>query len=161
MSDKQLVVLRGVRAGDIFQHDVIPGNISGYCTVVRLPEGVTENAVVECGTEDELCTRLETVQIGHGGLAKQVIPQKAVDELRKIWCGDVQHEELVIVGMLPTKDLSMLRFHVLVPWLTKEREYVYFVYSEKEGLMLPLVFVRGSGGPHARCVYSFDSKQYK
>lgn len=161
MSEQQVVVLRGVRAGDIFPRDVEPGNRGGYCTVVRLPGGIAENSHVACVNEDELCARMQSVAVGARGLATELIPAQVVDELRKIWSGDLKHEDLVIAGVIPTKDLSMLRFHVLVPWITKDREYVYFVYSEKEGLMVPLVLVKGSGGPHWRCVYKFQSKEYK
>lgn len=162
MAGEQRLVLRGARAGDVFPSEILPQSVHGYCTIVRLPHTrPLPTTRLECVNEDDLCAQMKSVCISLGGEAANLIPERAVEQIRNVWEGDIRREELVMAGVLWTKNFSALRFHILVPWMPAESEYVYFVYSENEGLMLPLVLVKGSGGPHRRCLYSFNDKQYK
>lgn len=153
------VVLRGVRVGDIFPREQIPGGFVAFCTVARLPEyGHKTGSIKTVSEEDDLCTMMATLYKSGEAHPGVRAPALCIEEIQRVWTGALKSEEVVVVATLMTADLSKTRFHVLVPWLKAEREYVYFVYDETEGLMLPLVFVRGSGSSE-RWMYSFRNKK--
>lgn len=161
------VVLRGVRIGDVFPRVAVPGGASAFCTVVKIRDDdvLRSRTFDSVSQEDDLCTMMEGLWRGAPYRFRTSAPDECVEEIRGVWSGSIDPRHLLVVATRMEKSrvqesATHNHYHILVPWLDTEREYVYFVYSAEDGLVLPLVFVRGSGSSE-RWLYRFkDSKLF-